>query len=110
MFEIRNGTKGPTITLTKGDYCSFEIEPTDNQGDPYTLEEGDVLEFSVRRKKDDEEVLIQKTFGYGDELVVHIENADTKDLECGLYSYKCVLTKPDTKPDTFIGSADLFIV
>jgi hypothetical protein len=112
MFEIKNNAKnkrGPTITLTRGDYACFTILMHRKNGDLYELQEGDILYFTVKKNTKTKQIIFQKVFQYGDEPAVEIENEDTKDEPYGTYSYDCSLVRPGTRPDTFIGPADFVI-
>lgn len=111
MFRITDldNVKGPTINLTRGDYAAFSIGMQDATGEPYTLQEGDVLYFTVKKNTKTEEIIFQKVFEYGDEPIVEIENQDTQNERYATYVYDCSLVKPGTRPDTFIGPANFVL-
>ena len=104
MFDIRTGTKGPTITLTRGDFCSFHVDILDASGNDYELQEGDVVYFTVKQSTKSEQVLIQKTG-----VDIEIEPEDTQNLQYGSYVYDVQLTYANGRNDTFIGPADFVI-
>lgn len=104
MFKIKSGKDGPVISLTRGDYASFTIEMKDASGEPYVLQEGDEVYFTVKRSTKDEEYLIQKT---GTEI--EILPADTEEFAYGTYKYDVQLSPADGKIDTFIGPSDFII-
>lgn len=108
-FDIKQGAKGPTITLTRGDSCSFSVEISDAQGEPYELRDGDTVTFTVKKNTKTDETLIQKTFGYGDALTVAIGASETEQLKYGTYAYDLQLTYAGGGVDTFIGPADFIL-
>lgn len=103
-FNIKTGAKGPTITLTRGDYASFHIDIEDATGGEYTPQTGDVVTFTVKKNTKTEEVLIQKT---GQDI--EIEHEDTAELRYGTYAYDVQLTYANGHIDTFIGPADFVL-
>lgn len=109
MFKITQGADGPTIKLTRGDYCSFSIGMADATGNPYTLQDGDTLYFTIKKNTKTEEIVFQQSFSYGDTTTVEIENADTAEERYGTYKYDCCLVKTGERPDTFIGPADFIL-
>lgn len=104
MFKIKSGKEGPVITLTRGDYASFAIEMKDASGEPYELQTGDTVYFTVKRSTKDEEILIQK-----EGLEIEILPEDTEGLSYGTYRYDCQFTPSNGKIDTFIGPSDFVI-
>lgn len=104
MFKITDGAKGPTITLTRGDYVSFHIDIFDDLGNTYELQEGDVVTFTVKRNTKTDDALIQKNG-----VNIEILPEDTSDLRYGSYTYDVQLTPENGHVDTFIGPA-LFVV
>ena len=111
MFKITDldNLTGPTIHLTRGDYAAFLIRIQDALGEPYTLQEGDILYFTVKKNTRTKEIIFQKTFSPGDELLVEIENEDTQNEPYATYVYDCSLVREGTRPDTFIGPANFVI-
>jgi hypothetical protein len=104
MFKITEGVKGPTITLTRGDYASFHIDIFDEAGGAYELKDDDIVTFTVKRNTRTEEALVQKN---GVDIEIFPE--DTENLRYGTYSYDVQLTPNDNHIDTFIGPADFVI-
>lgn len=109
MFRIIEGGEYPIIKLTRGDYASFSIGMTDATGEPYELQDGDVLYFTVKKNTKTEEIVFQKVFEYGDTLQVEIEHDDTASEKYGTYYYDCCLVKPGERPDTFIEPSEFII-
>lgn len=104
MFKITPGVKGPTITLTRGDYASFHIDIFDQSRDIYELQEGDVVSFTVKRNTRTKEALISKNG-----IDIEIFPSDTEEANYGTYSYDVQLASEDGHVDTFIGPADFVI-
>ena len=103
-FNIKQGAKGPTITITRGDSASFHIDIVDASGTEYVLQDGDIVTFTVKKSTKTEDILIQKT---GQD--VEIEHEDTADLRYGTYAYDVQLTYANGHIDTFIGPADFVL-
>ena len=81
-----------TIRLTRGDTAYLTVALSTNQSSShYTMDENDVLTFSIKRKpKTDIDCLVQKVVkGFN---IFHIEPEDTKNLAFGKYKYDVQLT------------------
>lgn len=111
ITKIRDkyGRDGFNLKLTRGDYASFSIAMNDGAGNPYTLQDGDALYFTVKKNTKTEDVVFQKVFEYGDIPTVEIEHDDTEGEKYGTYQYDVCLVKPGERPDTFIGPCDFII-
>lgn len=94
MYRILNSG---IIELIRGDTAEFDVEVADQNGNPYELQPGDKLEFTVKKKSTDEVPLIHKTGSY-----VRINPEDTNVLEFGNYVYDVQLTLADGKVDTIV--------
>ena len=103
-FKIKQGAKGPTITITRGDTASFSISITDASGAAYEPQEGDVVTFTVKKSTKTEDILIQKTG-----TSISLAHEDTADLKYGTYAYDVQLTYASGDIDTFIGPADFVV-
>lgn len=103
-FNIKQGAKGPTITLTRGDSASFHIDIVDSTGDAYELQDGDVVYFTVKKSTKTTDIVMQKT---GQDIV--IDPSDTADLKYGTYAYDVQLSYAGGGVDTFIGPADFVV-
>lgn len=108
MFLVKNNVwpKGPEILMTRGDSGELDVGVTDENGEPYELQSGDVVTFKVKRssRDPDDAAVITKTLGYGDDMVVELEPSDTAGLPLGEYYFFCRIVYASTsKPDTFIG-------
>lgn len=100
MFKIYEDN---SIELIRGDSAEFDIEvilvvdeDTDEQ-EPYVIEAGDVLVFTVKKSPYDSAYAIQKT---GDQIT--LDPDDTKNLPFGLYWYDVQLTHDGDVVDTII--------
>lgn len=107
MFKINPITK--QIDLTRGDAATIAISIPNSDGTDYVFQIGDIVRFSVYKKKDCHCVeLIKDTEVTEETTVVNIflNKEDTKigdiiskDTD---YWYEVVLN-PDTRPQTIIG-------
>lgn len=90
------------IYLTRGDTAIFDIELTDEDGQPYTMGNDEIIIFSVRKLFDRGAVLIQKQSSTPS---FSLDTADTKNLSFGNYKYDIYLYNQVTyKLDTFIAN------
>lgn len=108
MFKINQTTK--QIDLTRGDVATFEVQaPIDDDGTLYTFKVGDVVRFSVYKRKDCHCVeLVKDTIveEEGTTVTISLRSEDTKigdiiskDTD---YWYEVVLN-PETLPQTIVG-------
>jgi hypothetical protein len=103
-------SKSGTVSLTRGDTARLKVFPTVGEGDekqPYTVQEDDVLTFTVKKKYGDDVPLIEKKLTGS--TTFHIEPKDTKGLEFGKYKYDVQLTLPDGDNYTFIDKKEFII-
>lgn len=117
MFKILNDK---TICLTRGDVADIEVSAKlQDDGKPpeewesYVFVQGDVVRFSVFKRKDCNCIEIQKDVIVDKDtevVVVHLEKEDTKigpvinkHVD---YWYEVVLN-PDTRPQTILGYDDI---
>ena len=105
MFQVKSNVwpKGPEVYLTRGDTAAIDVGITDDSGEPYVLEDGDVVTFKVFRNAMDPTAVITKTLTYGDDMVVDLEPSDTASLPLGEYIFKCKIEYSNDEVDTFIG-------
>ena len=107
MLRINPTTK--QIDLTRGDVATIEVQAPNEDGTFYTFKVGDVVRFSVYKRKDCHCVeLVKDTIveEEGTSVMVSLRSEDTKigdiiskDTD---YWYEVVLN-PDTLPQTIIG-------
>lgn len=102
MFVI-DDTK---IQITRGDTGIFSVSLTDEEGEPYDLQEGDTLRFTVRKSPTSGDIFIQKSDG--PEVILSPE--DTAKLSYGKYVYDIELTKADGTVDTVVPPATFEIL
>mgnify|MGYP004640538077 CR=1 FL=1 len=100
-FKIDQNTK--TMYLTRGDTAQFTITPYRNKN-KYELQEGDRVDFTIKKSTKDSVAVISKT---GTEI--EILPQDTGNLMYGTYKYDCQITFADGRVDTFIGPYDFVI-
>lgn len=89
------------IEIPRGDTCNLHIDVLDTDGNPYTLAEGDILRFTVRKStshKDTNPILFQST-GVDVKLTAEV----TESLKEGNYVYDVELTQADGTVTTIIG-------
>lgn len=93
MFKIES----TTIKITRGDSAEFDISISDASGQPYELQEGDTVEFTVKENVYSNKALIHKT---GTQVIITPE--DTKNLSYKRYVYDIQVTLADGTVDTII--------
>lgn len=77
------------IYLTRGDSAYLKISLNRN-GKFFQPQEGDKLEFSVKKDTTDEDYVVHKEFAANQAFVINPE--DTKELQFGKYVYDVQLT------------------
>lgn len=111
MFEI----DGNSIFANRGDVVFFSVEAqektteTDENGEPYIFQPGDVVRMTVYGKKNANNVVMQKdfpVFAESESVAIFLSEEDTK-LEETIskpkeYWYEIVLN-PESNPQTIIG-------
>ena len=105
MFKIEN----KQIHLTRGDIANIGVSTKNEDNTDYEFKVGDVVRFSVFKKKDCNCVVLTKDVTVSVptmEVDINLTGADTK-IESIIskpvdYWYEVVLN-PDTKPQTIIG-------
>lgn len=80
-----------SVELTRGDTARLKVTVTnDNDGEEYTVQSGDTLTLSIKKKTKDSEALVAKTIKGSS--IFHIEPKDTSGLPFGSYVYDVELT------------------
>ena len=98
MFEVR----GTNIILTRGDTAYIQIRLFDSDGEPLTLQTGDVVRCQVKKQIDQDPVINGEVF-YGEtDVVWGIKPSDTSDLKSGVYFWDCELERGNNDIFTFI--------
>ena len=100
--------KKNNITLTRGDTFKAQIFIKDKEGNMYTPESDDVIEFGVKQDYEDEKLLIRKEVPI-DTMILRIDPEDTKKLPFGEYVYDMQLTKANGEVMTFITKGRLVL-
>lgn len=80
------------IYLTRGDTLPIKILITDQNKDPYELQEGDILYFTVKKSISTSEIVFQKRLQTNK---FNIEHDDTAGIAYGKYVYDVQLTLAD---------------
>lgn len=97
-----------SIECYQGNSGYVSIEPLDNEGEPYFLETGETVIFTVAAGS---HIYIQKILTKDDQnekglLNMFISHQDTKDMVCAKYKYDCLFVSPKKRQyDTFIEPA-----
>ena len=81
------------ITLTRGDTARLTVTLKDDAGQPYTVQNDDVVTLTVKKEYEDETALIEKKVTGGNTF--HIKPEDTKGLAFGKYKYDVQVTTAD---------------
>lgn len=89
------------ITMTRGDTCKIQLFLSNDNGEPYTPDENDVIRFAAKSSYSDQEPVIYITIP-NDTLLLEIRPEDTKELPFGTYVYDMQITFADGSIDTFI--------
>lgn len=89
------------LYVTKGDTAKFPLKITYMDDSEYTLEEGDRILFTVKKKSTDSSIVIQKEID-GGTLILILNAENTSHLSCGRYCYDVQLTKSDGTVITII--------
>lgn len=80
-----------SIRLTRGDTARLKVDiNNDLTGNPYVIEEKDILTLSLKQKIKDEEPILQKIITGSNTF--EIEPADTANLSFTTYKYDVQLT------------------
>lgn len=96
------------IEIVRGTTETFAITVTDGNKNLYTLADGEVIKFGIKRKAEDKDPIFVKKAIQGENGVYAITLApsDTADLPCGKYLYDVGLQSGGAyhsiiKPSTF---------
>lgn len=86
-----------TLEVIRGTTKSFSVNITDANGEPYSMEDGDVVRFGVKRESGDEAYLIKKevTEGENGVFTFTLDPEDTIGLALGWYKYDIGLQTGD---------------
>ena len=103
MLEVKNNS----INLTRGDCCALKIDIVDVDGKEYIIQDGDTLKFTMRKKVESEEIVLQKIL---DENILNLEPKDTVNLEFGVYLYDVVLIKATEEIFTVIPTSNFKVL
>lgn len=87
------------IGIIRGDTARFEVEILDQNGDPYTLQSGDQLVFTVKKNTSTSLIILQKNITGETFTILH---EDTANLDYGKYVYDIQLTQSNGDVTTVI--------
>lgn len=90
---------GNNIHLTRGDSATLSLEVTDQEGNPYTPQEGDEFIFSV--KNNELVVPYELTKKFNSDLDIFISSEESLNFNFGAYLYDIKLVNNGIV-DTFI--------
>lgn len=102
MLEVKNNA----IYLTRGDSAQLHVEITNDLGEIYELEDGDICEFTLKKSTSNNTVLLKKKI-INSELKITPD--DTRNLKYGEYWYDVQVTLANGDVSTVI-SPSLFVV
>ena len=85
MLKVENNV----ISMTRGDTALLNVEITNDLGEIYELEEGDICELTVKKYTSSDNVLIKKNVVNGE---IKISPDDTRNLDYGQYVYDVQVT------------------
>ncbi len=95
MFSVQDNN----IAMIRGDSGIFKIDVIDVAGNAVTLDDNDVLTFTLRRATRSPTIVLQKTITGG---MLTINPSDTQDMPFGSYVYDVELKRADGYTDTII--------
>ena len=96
MLKLRN----KEIHISQGDDAAISIALTQN-GEPYTLQEGDEVIFTVG--KDGTAAFTKRLSNAGETFVILIfDNQDTANMDFGFYQYDLVMHCADGTQTTLV--------
>lgn len=104
MVSIKNNR----IIMTRGDTCRIRISLTDDSGEEYIPQEGDVIRFAAKKNYSDPEPAIFKVIPHNT-MTLEIAPEDTKPLAFGNYVYDIQITFADGTVNTFVTKSQLKI-
>lgn len=104
MFTIDNDTNA--MTIIKKDTASFDVAL-----DNYNLKAGDSVTFTISKRVEEEEPILQKVItDFVDGIAtVKLTKEDT-DIEIGSYLYDIQINTQDGRVDTVIGPAKFKVI
>jgi len=107
VLKIGRRYRVASLSVTRGDTLPIIVN-IDSNGEPYELEEGDIITFTVKKTTDiNDAVLIQKQMDKNTGLYCELTPQDTK-LPYGKYKYDVQLSQSNgrvftiIKPSTFV--------
>lgn len=96
MFTIYDNA----ITLTRGDSAVMGLDILDVNSDSYTMQEGDVAVFTLKKNVVTREIMLQKEFDANGQIEILPE--ETERFDYGMYYYDVQLTQSTGVVQTII--------
>ena len=95
---------GTDLTITRGDTGAIRVAVSDAEGEPVPLEDGDMIELTVRERLGASGKLLYKkvTEFVGGEALITIYPEDTSNLEFRIYVYDVQLTRANGQVKTIV--------
>ena len=93
MIYIDNNT----INLTRGDDASLTVNLTVDGGEPYVMDNREILTLGIRQTPEDSSPLVLQINSLPGSNVITFTHEATTDLEVGFYSADIQLTRHDGK-------------
>lgn len=94
------------IKMIRGDTARFEIEILNQNEEPYSLQEGDKLVFTVKKNVSTRCVALQKQITGETFTITH---DDTKNMAYGEYVYDVQLTQANGDVTTVIPPSSFYL-
>ena len=86
-----------TINLTRGDDASLTVNLTVDGGEPYVMDNREILTLGIRQTPEDSSPLVLQINSYPGSNVITFAHEDTAALAVGFYSADIQLTRHDGK-------------
>ena len=99
---------GNKISLTRGDTARLTVNVTDDSGNPYEIQNDDILTLSLKKNVKEVDYYMSKNIMGSDTF--HIEPKDTSMLNFGKYTYDVQLTTSDGDVYTVIPPSEFEIL
>lgn len=80
------------IHMTRGDSALLSLSVEREDGEPYEIQTGDSVLFTIKKSVYDTAIVVQKKLAGG---LIRLNPEDTKSLKYGTYYYDVELTQPN---------------
>ena len=89
MFKYDKNTK--QIEITRGDTASFQISAKDEEGKPYTFEQGSIVRLKITEKNNENVVVFDKDIDIEEDMLKVDVTLTSEETKIG-----CVINQPTT--------------